>query len=76
VEVVAMIKYKIEMDGDFRFSPKWMVAEDFENALRMFEKSKTFCEKHNISANVSLFGKDGFLIETTTINPAKVIVLN
>ena len=54
---------------------KNVTTDDYEQALRMFEKYKQFAKKHNITLVISLYGQ-GFLYESITVNPTKTIVLN
>lgn len=47
---------------------------DFEFALKLQEKYKAFAKNHSLTWTVSLYGQ-GFLIESETINPTKVIAI-
>jgi hypothetical protein len=54
---------------------KSVTTDDYEQALRMFEKYKQFAKKHNITLTISLYGQ-GFLYESETVNPTKIISIN
>lgn len=54
---------------------KTVTTNDYEQAWRMFGKYKQFAEKHNITLVVSLYG-EGFLYESKTINPTRIIKMN
>lgn len=54
---------------------KAVTTNDYEQALRMFDKYKKFAEKHNITLVVSLYS-EGFLYESETINPTRIIKMN
>jgi hypothetical protein len=67
-------KYRIVLETK-RGQYKEIHTNDFEKALRFQEKYKAFAKKHNLTWTVSLFGQ-GFLIESETINPTRIIAIN
>lgn len=51
---------------------KSICTDDFEQALRMYDKIKRFAEKHNLTMGIALWG-NRWLVQSTTINPTKII---
>lgn len=51
---------------------KSVTTDDYEQALRIFDKYKQFAKKHNICLIISLYGQ-GFLYESETVNPTRII---
>lgn len=70
-----MTKYTIQY-GDPRKHIKNSSFNDLETADKMFKKYKNYAEKHNLTWVISMWGKDGFLMESITVNPTKVHKVN
>lgn len=71
---IQLKKYRVVITKENGTS-KTSHTNDFEFALKLQEKYKAFARKHNLTWTISLYGQ-GFLIETETINPSRIIVVN
>lgn len=64
-------KYEIVRE-DIKGNVKSVTTDDYEQALRIYEKCKHFAKQHEITLIVSLYG-NGMLYESDTVNPTRII---
>lgn len=65
------MKYTIEF-GNPNGNMKTVKVDNLGSADRMFKKYKEFAENHNLTWVISMWGNDGFLMESIIVNPTKV----
>ena len=82
-EVTKMKKaYTVKLTvPDFKYETifKKLDTNNFEQALRVYDKFKMFAEKHNLTLNVSLYinyQDNPTILQTEIINPTKTIEIN
>ena len=70
-----MKQYEIKVENLVTNEQNTMRVDNFQIANCMFEIAKEIATRKEMSVIISVFGTFGELIETTTINPRKVIVV-
>lgn len=69
------MKYTVEY-GNPEIHMKRSRFDTLEAADKHFKMCKRFAEKRNYTWVISMWGKDGFLIESITVNPTKIHKIN
>lgn len=67
-----MKKYYSIQYGNPEIGIKTFMFGDLESANKMFKKLKHYAEKCNVNWIISMWGLDGSLIESITVNPTMI----
>ena len=69
------MKYTVEY-GNPDIHIKRSRFDDFEATVRHFDLCKRIAEKRGYTWVISMWGNDGFLVESITVNPTKIHRVN
>lgn len=64
-----MVELRYGTDG---YNFKTVETNDYDQALRMYEKVKRFAENHKTTMIIALW-LNGWLVQTETVNPTAII---